>query len=115
MSNNESIPTKTPCTSALPGSKKIYVLSSDENVRVPMREIALQNGDSFLAYDTSGPYSDPELKVDITEGIPDVRKQWIIDRSDTESHRMSVVHLRNVFSIACAPWLAQESRKLVGW
>ncbi len=90
MSNNESIPTKTPCTSALPGSKKIYVLSSDENVRVPMREIALQNGDSFLAYDTSGPYSDPELKVDITEGIPDVRKQWIIDRSDTESHRMSV-------------------------
>lgn len=90
MSNNESIPTKTPCTSALPGSKKIYVLSSDENVRVPMREIALQNGDSFLAYDTSGPYSDPELKVDITEGIPDVRKQWIIDRGDTESHRTSV-------------------------
>jgi phosphomethylpyrimidine synthase len=87
MTGNESIPTKTPCTSALTGSIKVYVTSKDELVRVPMREIALQNGQSFLTYDTSGPYSDPEIKVDITEGIPTVRKKWIEDRRDTEAHR----------------------------
>jgi phosphomethylpyrimidine synthase len=90
MSGNDSIPTKTPCTSALPGSKKVYVRSKDERIKVPMREIALQNGDHFLTYDTSGPYSDPEIKVDITEGIPAVRKEWITDRGDTETRRSSV-------------------------
>jgi phosphomethylpyrimidine synthase len=90
MSGNDSIPTKTPCTSALPGSKKIYITSNDELIKVPMREIALQNGDQFLTYDTSGPYSDPEIKVDITQGIPSIRKQWINDRDDTENHRLNV-------------------------
>jgi phosphomethylpyrimidine synthase len=90
MTGKESIPTHTPCTSSLPGSKKIYAQGKIHNdLRVPMREIALKNGETFVTYDTSGPYSDPEIKLDITAGIPAVRSAWITNRGDTEFHRDS--------------------------
>ena len=76
-----------------PASKKIYVTGSRDDIRVPMREITLsdtplENGVEKNApltiYDTSGPYTDPDVSIDIRKGLQPVRSQWILDRDDTE-------------------------------
>jgi phosphomethylpyrimidine synthase len=65
----------------LPNSRKLYV----GDLRVPMREIT-QSGDNppILVYDTSGPYTDPDARIDIQKGLPALREQWISARADTE-------------------------------
>lgn len=77
-------------TGPLPGSKKIFVRSEDmPNVRVPMREIHLHptaNEVPVRVYDTSGPYSDPDAEIDIYEGLPELRNQWIESRGDVERY-----------------------------
>jgi phosphomethylpyrimidine synthase len=75
----------------MPGSKKIYV-SGPKGIRVPMREIRLQptagiNGHSennppVRVYDTSGPYTDPEAKIDLRQGLPELRHAWINGRAN---------------------------------
>jgi phosphomethylpyrimidine synthase len=81
-------------TKPLDGSKKIYVQGSRPDIRVPMREIHLEDtASSFGAepnppipvYDTSGPYTDPNVKVDLLQGLADVRSSWIEERGDSES------------------------------
>ncbi|MFN2528126.1 MAG: phosphomethylpyrimidine synthase ThiC [Candidatus Baltobacteraceae bacterium] len=62
---------------------KIYVDGPGE-VRVPMREIALSNGEKHVVYDTSGPYTDASLTTDVTRGLHPLREQWIDGRRDTE-------------------------------
>ena len=80
-------------TKPLDGSKKIYVAGSRPDIRVPMREIYLEDtASSFGAepnppipvYDTSGPYTDPEVQIDLLKGLSDVRSNWIKERQDTE-------------------------------
>ncbi|MCK0069627.1 MULTISPECIES: phosphomethylpyrimidine synthase ThiC [Kordiimonas] len=77
-------------TGALPGSEKIFVRSENrDDVRVPMREIHLHpsaNEVPVRVYDTSGPYTDPKAKIDIYEGLPEMRKQWILERGDVEEY-----------------------------
>ena len=79
----------------LPKSRKVYIGGSRTDVRVPMREItqtsSQQAGSSneepnpaILVYDTSGPYTDPEVQIDIRSGLPSVRGAWIEERADTE-------------------------------
>jgi phosphomethylpyrimidine synthase len=77
----------------LPGSQKIYVEGSRPDIRVPMREISLtdtqtekgpEKNASIRVYDTSGPYTDPAVSIDVRKGLPDVRSQWILERNDTE-------------------------------
>jgi phosphomethylpyrimidine synthase len=69
----------------LPNSEKIYVAGSwPGEARVPMRRIKLAGGADHIVYDTSGPYSDPAVKIDITRGLPPVRGPWIAARADTE-------------------------------
>src|SRR5258705_4039824 len=65
----------------LPGSRKIYI----SDLRVPMREIT-QTGDNppITVYDTSGPYTDPDARIDIRKGLPALREPWITARADTE-------------------------------
>lgn len=63
----------------LPASKKVYV----GELKVPMREISLTNGESLSVYDTSGPYTD-DAALDIMQGIPKIRRPWIIERGDVE-------------------------------
>ncbi|HEY3075104.1 MAG TPA: phosphomethylpyrimidine synthase ThiC [Burkholderiales bacterium] len=65
----------------LPNSRKIYV----GELRVPMREIT-QSGDNppIAVYDTSGPYTDPDARIDIQKGLAALREQWISARADTE-------------------------------
>lgn len=65
---------------ALPASRKVYV--SDLNV--PMREISLTNGESLTVYDTSGPYTDENIALDIMRGLPKTRMQWVVERGDVE-------------------------------
>ena len=76
-----------------PRSQKIYVQGSRPDIRVPMREISLDvtptdfGGEinaPVLVYDTSGPYTDPSVTIDVRKGLADVRSAWIDDRGDTE-------------------------------
>ncbi len=69
-----------------PASRKIHVPGTLPGVNVPMREIALTNGERVTVYDTSGPYSDPAATIDVTKGLPDVRGAWIAARGDTETY-----------------------------
>src|SRR5215213_1213668 len=57
--------------SAFPGSRKIYV-EGTAGVRVPMREIALTNGETLRVYDASGPHGH-----DVRTGLPKLRESWI--------------------------------------
>ncbi len=77
----------------LAGSKKIYVEGSRADVRVPMREIAQSDTPAsfgaepnppIFVYDTSGPYTDPNAKIDIRHGLKPLRLNWILERGDTE-------------------------------
>jgi len=76
-------------TGSLPASRKIYVTGKQhKDVRVPMREIA-QTGDTeppVVAYDPSGPYTDPDVKIDIDAGLPNLRNSWIRARGDVEEY-----------------------------
>ena len=74
-------------------SRKIYVAGSRPDVRVPMREIALspthtaegaEENPPLYLYDTSGPYTDPTAKIDLLQGLADLRTPWIGERGDTE-------------------------------
>jgi phosphomethylpyrimidine synthase len=82
----------------LPNSRKVYVEGSRPDIRVPMREIRqsdtpLHSGAAaarsepnppIFVYDTSGPYTDPAMKIDIRRGLDPVRSPWILERKDTE-------------------------------
>lgn len=77
-----------------PNSKKIYVAGNIHPIRVAMREISLSNtklsnggeeeNPPITIYDTSGPYTDEELTIDVRRGISRIREQWILDRQDVE-------------------------------
>src|SRR5256712_10475311 len=70
-----------PSIQPLPSSRKIHV----GNLRVPMREISQSGGTPpLLVYDTSGPYTDPEVRIDIQRGLPGLRDRWIAERGDSE-------------------------------
>ena len=74
-------------------SQKIYVQGSRPDILVPMREISLDvtptdfGGEinaPVVVYDTSGPYTDPNVIIDVRKGLADVRSTWIEARGDTE-------------------------------
>nr|WP_100549444.1 MULTISPECIES: phosphomethylpyrimidine synthase ThiC [unclassified Pseudomonas] len=76
-----------------PRSQKVYVQGTRADIRVPMREISLDvtptdfGGEinaPVTVYDTSGPYTDPNVSIDVRKGLADVRSAWIEDRGDTE-------------------------------
>ena len=76
----------------LPASQKIYVEGSiHEEIRVPMREISLSNDTTLCVYDTSGPYTDPSVEIDVEKGIPAIRKTWIEARGDVEEYEGRIV------------------------
>ncbi|WP_029933351.1 phosphomethylpyrimidine synthase ThiC [Thiomicrospira pelophila] len=71
----------------LPASSKAYISGKiHPNIRVPMREIALTNGETLTVYDTSGPYTDPNASIDLTQGIEPIRQSWIAARGDVEEY-----------------------------
>jgi phosphomethylpyrimidine synthase len=77
---------------AIPNSKKIHVTGSRPDIRVPMREIScsptqtqngLEENTPITVYDTSGPYTDPAVSIDIRKGLKALRAEWIAERDDT--------------------------------
>jgi phosphomethylpyrimidine synthase len=86
--------TRTP----FPGSRKIYILGSRPDIRVPFREVSLT--DTLVAegtttrreanppirlFDASGVYTDPDVAIDVTRGLQALRGAWIHERQDTEA------------------------------
>ena len=69
-----------------PASTKSYLPGSRPDLRVPVRDIALTNGEVVSVYDTSGPYTDPAAVIDVRLGLPGVRGDWIARRGDTERY-----------------------------
>ena len=87
----------------LPASRKTYVETNGStvsqnkhNLRVPFREIALSPSKDFdgtmqenppvRVYDTSGVWTDPKTKCDVLEGLPALRRDWIVGRGDVEEY-----------------------------
>jgi phosphomethylpyrimidine synthase len=78
-----------------PASRKIYVPGQLHPIRVAMREIGIgDTHDTFsktvtanpaiTVYDTSGPFTDPAMEIDIREGLPRLRESWVVERGDTD-------------------------------
>ena len=85
---SEEIITRDP----LPGSRKVYVQGEiHPNIRVPMRAIDLSNDETLVVYDTSGVYTDPDVEIDVTQGISPIRKEWIEARGDVEPYEGRIV------------------------
>ena len=78
-------------TGPLPASRKIYVDGTlNPEIRVPMREIALHETAKeppVVVYDTSGPYTDPAISIDIEAGLKRLREPWIKARGDVEEYQ----------------------------
>ncbi|MEJ9212452.1 phosphomethylpyrimidine synthase ThiC [Bacillus smithii] len=81
--------------SGFPGSKKVYVEGSRPDIQVPMREIELsptigsfgkEENRPVRVYDTSGPYTDPNVSIDIRKGLPPLRRKWVLERNDVEEY-----------------------------
>src|SRR5579864_7279181 len=75
---------------ALPASRKVYKSGTvHPEVRVPMREISLHPSAGeppLTVYDSSGPYTDRAVKIDIERGLPRLREGWITSRGDVEAY-----------------------------
>ena len=72
-------------TGPIRGSRKIHV----GPLKVAMREIDLEPGSGeppVRVYDTSGPYTDPNARIDIMTGLPTLRRDWIVGRGDVEEY-----------------------------
>ena len=76
-----------------PNSDKVYVGGSRADLRVPMRQIHQADtrthaggepNPAITVYDTSGPYTDPAVDIDLRRGLPAIRAPWIEARADTE-------------------------------
>ena len=82
-------------TAPHPSSKKVYVQGSRPDLKVPMREVSLastsgrfgnEDNPPMRLYDTSGPYTDPAIVTDVRRGLPALRRDWILERNDTEEY-----------------------------
>jgi phosphomethylpyrimidine synthase len=79
--------------SSYPASRKRYLQNNRGDLHVPYREIALsptrhsdriEENPPLPVYDTSGPYTDTDVRIDLSRGLPDLRTDWIKQRNDTE-------------------------------
>jgi phosphomethylpyrimidine synthase len=101
LSNAEPSP-KVANAELFPGSRKIYVAGS-RGIQVPMREITRSpsnptGGEAEInrplrVYDTSGPYTDESIVIDLRRGLPELRKDWILGRGDYD---LSEPHYRPI-------------------
>jgi phosphomethylpyrimidine synthase len=81
-------------TGPIRGSRKIHVPIPGTDVRVAMREITLEPGSGeapVRVYDTSGPYTDPKVSIDIEAGLAPLRRGWILARGDVEDYAARAV------------------------
>jgi phosphomethylpyrimidine synthase len=83
-------------TRPIPGSRKIHAQGSRADLKVPMREVQLsdtplvfgaEKNAPLALYDTSGPYTDPDVRIDLVAGLAPLRANWIAERGDVETLR----------------------------
>ncbi|MEX1119741.1 MAG: hypothetical protein WEB60_13215, partial [Terrimicrobiaceae bacterium] len=85
-------------TETLPNSSRVYVSGSlHPDIQVPLREIAqaatksftgeLMPNDPLRVYDTSGPWGDPDFEGSVEEGLPPLRRDWVLGRKDVEEYQ----------------------------
>ncbi len=78
-------------TGPLPSSRKIFVTPDEApDVRVPLREIMLSKGagePDLPVYDTSGPYTDPAVTIDVNAGLKRARIEWVKERGGVEEYQ----------------------------
>src|SRR6202163_4545843 len=78
-------------TGPLASSRKIFVTPDEApDVRVPLREIMLSEGagePNLLVYDTSGPYTDPAVTIDVNKGLARNRIEWVKERGGVEEYQ----------------------------
>nr|WGD81418.1 phosphomethylpyrimidine synthase ThiC [Bacillus subtilis] len=95
MQNNSVQQANISIMSSFSGSKKVYVEGSSSDIQVPMREILLspttgsfgeEENAPVRVYDTSGPYTDAEVTINIQEGLKPLRQKWITERGDVEEY-----------------------------
>jgi phosphomethylpyrimidine synthase len=78
-------------TGALPASRKVHVAGElHPDLQVAMREVDLSEGANeppLRLYDSSGPYTDPQARIDIHRGLVEIRRSWIEARKDVEPYQ----------------------------
>ncbi len=88
-------PSSTLTTEPFPASRKVYVTGSHPSIRVPMREVTLTpthgpNGGiptpnpPVPVYDSSGPYTDTDVPINVRQGLNPLRREWVLGRNDVE-------------------------------
>ncbi len=78
----------------LPASRKVHLSGRiHPDLCVPLREIALTNGERISVYDPSGPYTDPGARIDVSQGLPAPRAAWVEARGDTEAYEGRPIQL----------------------
>src|SRR6185437_16083857 len=104
------IPTLKVTTGPLPASQKIYVTpESAPDVSVPLREITLSAATEpkVLVYDTTGPYTDPGVAIDVRKGLARTRRAWVLGRGGVEEYQgrtIQAVDNGNVKASALQPF-----------
>ncbi|QRF31143.1 phosphomethylpyrimidine synthase ThiC [Bacillus safensis] len=95
MKEKKSVPSNQSLLSSFDGSQKVYEKGSRPDILVPKREITLSytvteagdiQNEPVRVYDTSGPYTDENVHIDVTKGLKRLRAAWIEERGDTESY-----------------------------
>jgi phosphomethylpyrimidine synthase len=90
---HEAVTAKRASIQPFAASEKIYVQGSRPDVRVPMRQVVqsdtpasfgAEKNPPVYVYDTSGPYTDPQVSINLRQGLPALRETWIRERGDTE-------------------------------
>jgi phosphomethylpyrimidine synthase len=111
-------------TGPLPASRKVY--SSPEvapDLRVPLREIVLSEGSGeapLPVYDTTGPYTDDNIAIDVEQGLKRARIEWVKERGGVEEYEGRPIkpvdngnvtgkHLARNFPNTPKPWRAVSS------
>src|SRR5437763_1639866 len=104
-------------TGPLPSSRKIFVTPDEAaDVRVPLREIMLSEGagePNLPVYDTSGPYTDPNVVIDVNAGLPRNRIAWVKERGGVEEYQGRAVKPVDIGNSAVTSSVEEEVDKMV--
>ena len=94
MEREEQLPREESITrTPFANSTKVYVPGKLHDIKVAMREVSVDDesikgpggcGSVVTVYDTSGPYSDPAVDINVHKGLPRLREKWIMERGDVE-------------------------------
>ncbi len=127
LKSSEPCPTDLISREPFPNSRKIHVEGSEPSIQVPMREICQQSSlqakassrpreipnPSITVYDTSGPYTDPGVEIDVRKGLEPIRLRWILQRGDvTELEELTSAYARKrEADVTLAPVRFERTRK----